>query len=99
MTIRGAGLQPLSPRTLCDDIYHAAFCFVAPQIRSAAIDDFDPLDTVEGNFVPVNPSPKAVVDRYSVEHNQRAARAARTDAAEGDALCLRVVGWRRHHTA
>src|SRR5207247_6776096 len=69
-----------------EDVHDAAECPVAPHARPPAMDDLDLLDGLERDAVPVHPAPERVVDRDTVEQHEGAARTARADAAERQAL-------------
>ncbi len=68
------------------EVDDAAHRVVPVQAGARAIDDFDPIDSLERHSRPVHPAAERVVERDAVEEDERAAHAARPDAAKRDAL-------------
>ena len=76
------------PRALYVD--HATHCVVAVQARPGAFHQLDAIDVLERHARPVHPATERVVERDAIDEHQRAADAARPDAAQRHALGGRV---------
>ena len=83
-------LQGAAGRPAGDDVDDAAHGVVAVEARRRVFGDFDAVDAHHRHAGPVDPAAERVVERHTVEQHQRAALAARADAAQRHALRRRL---------
>ena len=74
------------PGTRGDDVDDAAHRVVAVEARARPVDHLDAIDALERHARPIHPAAERIVERHAVDQHQRAADAARADAAQRDAL-------------
>ena len=73
-------------RLFGQELHHAAECGVAPSTGAAARHNLDGGEGIDRNLAPGDPAAERIIERHAVEQHKGTARAARTDAAERDAL-------------
>ena len=86
VAVLGLHLQRAARGPAGDHIDHAAHGDVAVEARGRVLGDLDLVDAEQRHPRPVDPAAERVVEGHAVEQHQRAALAARADAAQRHAL-------------
>ena len=76
--------------TGADDVDDAAHRVVAVEAGARSVDDLDAIHAFERHARPVDPAAEGIVERCAVHQDERAADAARPDAAQRHALRRRM---------